>query len=173
MHPEPHDPMQLTQLRGADRQLTSDARDLRRALNDLLRVYQFRDRDRICCYDVSVTQSHALGALVERGPLTLNDLAAELFLDKSTTSRVVDGLEKKGYVSRRRNPESGRSILVDATAEGRTLSTRIERDLLEEEMRLIGDFDPEVRQAAARLIGRLAAAAAARVDTTGGSCCTV
>ena len=60
-----------------------------------MRVYQFRDRDRICCFDVSVSQCYALEGLVRRGGLTLNELAAHLYLDKSTASRVVDALERK------------------------------------------------------------------------------
>lgn len=165
--------MALVQLAKPDPALKEDAVELRRALSELIRVYSFRDRDRICCYDVSVTQSNALDALAERGPLTLNELAAELYLDKSTTSRVVDGLERKQYALRRENPESKRSILIALTSEGERLRAQIERALLEEEMRLLEDFDPEVRQAAARLIARLARAAAARVDTSGGTCCTI
>ncbi len=165
--------MALVQLAKPDPALKEDAVELRRALSELIRVYSFRDRDRICCYDVSVTQSNALDALAERGPLTLNELAAELYLDKSTTSRVVDGLERKQYALRRENPESKRSILIALTSEGERLRAHIERALLEEEMRLLEDFDPEVRQAAARLIARLARAAAARVDTSGGTCCTI
>lgn len=165
--------MTLTQLRAKDPTLESDARELRGALSELIRVYGFRDRDRICCYDVTVTQSNALDALAERGALTLNDLAAELYLDKSTTSRVVSRLEDKGYVARRENPESRRSILIGLTPEGEGLRRQIERDLLTEEMRLLEDFDPEVRRAAARLVARLARAAAARVDTSGGTCCSV
>ena len=68
------------------------------AVADLVRVYQFRDRDRICCHDISVTQCYALETLVEHGPLRLSALADRLFLDKSTTSRVVGTLVKKGYV---------------------------------------------------------------------------
>jgi MarR family transcriptional regulator, 2-MHQ and catechol-resistance regulon repressor len=165
--------MNLVQLRRSDPALQSDARDLRAALSELMRVYAFRDRDRICCYDVSVTQSNALDALVEQGPITLNELAAQLYLDKSTTSRIVDGLEKKGYVVRRENPQSRRSILVEATPEGAELQRRIESDVLAEEMLLLESFEPEVRQAAARLIGRLAGAAASRVDTSGGTCCSI
>src|SRR5688500_8387945 len=41
---------------GSDRQLEAETRELRRALSELVRVYQFRDRDRICCYDISVSQ---------------------------------------------------------------------------------------------------------------------
>ena len=78
-----------------DAELSRDAARLYDALSDLIRVYQFRDRDRICCHDLSVTQCYALEALVRRGPLTMNELAARLFLDKSTASRVVDALERK------------------------------------------------------------------------------
>ncbi|MCF5392745.1 MarR family transcriptional regulator, partial [Pseudomonas syringae] len=81
-------------------QLTQDAEDLYEALNQLVRVYQFRDRDRICCYDVSVTQCYAVETLVKQGALRLQVLAEEMFLDKSTASRVIDALERKGYVSR-------------------------------------------------------------------------
>jgi MarR family 2-MHQ and catechol resistance regulon transcriptional repressor len=159
--------------RRADASLERDTREVHRALAELIRIYQFRDRDRICCYDISVTQCHALDALVRRGPLTLNELAAELYLDKSTASRVVDGLERKGYVERRTHPEDRRALLLEATATGRALQARIERDVLDEEKTLLQEFDPEVRQAMARLIARLARAAAARVDTSGGTCCRV
>ena len=55
-----------------------EATRLYAALSDLVRVYQFRDRDRICCHDISVTQCYALEALVRLGPRTLNELAAAL-----------------------------------------------------------------------------------------------
>jgi MarR family 2-MHQ and catechol resistance regulon transcriptional repressor len=144
-----------------------------RAVSDFIRVYQFRDRDRICCYDVSVTQCYALEALVLRGPLTLNDLAAELFLDKSTVSRVADALEAKGYAVRRPNPESRRSVLLEATESGRALHALIEADILAQEDALLATFSVEEQQAMTRLLRDLAAAAAARIDTTGGTCCTV
>jgi hypothetical protein len=43
-------------------------------------VYQFRDRDRICCHDVSVTQCYALETVVEHGPMRLTTLAERLFV---------------------------------------------------------------------------------------------
>ena len=82
----------------ASEPIRDEATRLYAALSDLVRVYQFRDRDRICCYDISVTQCYALEALAHAGPRTLNELAAELYLDKSTASRVVTTLERKGYV---------------------------------------------------------------------------
>ena len=150
-----------------------DTVQFHRALSELIRVYQFRDRDRICCYDISVTQCYALELLALRGPSTVNDLAAGLYLDKSTTSRVIDALERKGYVARHPHPEDRRALLVQATQEGTDLYTQIEQDILAEEQRLLADFDPEVRRGMTQLIGRLARAAASRVDTTGGTCCAI
>ena len=157
----------------ADPSLKRDTRAFYSALSDLIRVYQFRDRDRICCYDVSVSQCYALEALVERGGMTLNDLAAHLYLDKSTASRVVDALERKGYVARSPHPGDRRALLLAATDGGRELHRRIQRDLLAEEEALLAGFDPEIRRAMTQPLARLARAAAARVEVGGGSCCRV
>jgi len=157
----------------SDPALERDAKALYGAMSDLIRVYQFRDRDRICCHDVSVSQCYALEALVRQGGMTLNDLAAHLYLDKSTASRVIDSLERKGYVARTPHPSDGRAVLLEPTPTGRDLHRRIETDIVAEEKALLADFDPEIRQAMAHLIARLARAAAARVETGGGSCCRV
>ena len=156
-----------------DPTLLSDGRALSDAVGDLIRVVQFRDRDRACCYDVSVSQCYALKAVVEGGPLTVNDLAARLYLDKSTASRVADGLEDKGYLKRRRDREDGRVIRLHATDEGKTLCQRIEDDLASEYADLLSDLSPELRIGVTRLMGRLSQSFSARVEASGGSCCVV
>lgn len=158
---------------GQDSALEADTEQLHRALTDLVRVYQFRDRDRICCYDVSVTQCYALEAVALEGPMMLNQLAARLYLDKSTASRVVDALEKKGYVERQPSPEDRRALRLVATAAGRDLYARIDADILAGERALLAEFPSDVRQSMTTLIGQLARAAAARIDSSGGTCCTI
>ncbi|HSL81432.1 MAG TPA: MarR family transcriptional regulator [Thermoanaerobaculia bacterium] len=150
----------------ADPRLAADVRELHRELSELLRVVQFRDRDRICCYDVSVSQCYALEAVLRRGPLTLNELAAHLYLDKSTASRVVKALVEKGYVERRPHPEDGRAVQLLATEAGRRLHAVIERDLLSQVEGLVADFDPEVRRALGSLLARLGRAAVAAARET-------
>lgn len=156
-----------------DSALQRDAAELYEALSELVRIYTFRDRDRICCFDVSVSQCYALEGIVRLGGPSLNELAAELYLDKSTTSRVVDGLEGKGYAIRGPQPADRRSVRLEATAAGRELLARIQDSILSEEKAMLADFDPEVRRALPDLIRRLARAAAARVDTSGGTCCRI
>ncbi len=156
-----------------DPELERDSADLYDALSNLVRVYQFRDRDRICCYDISVTQCYALEGLARLGGMTLNDLAAHLYLDKSTASRVVDALERKGYVARTPHPDDRRAVLLEATETGRALETRIRDEILVEEQKLLADFSHDVRQSMAQLLSRLSRAAAGRIETGGGSCCRI
>lgn len=127
-----------------------------------MRVYQFRDRTRICYYDLSVTQCYAVSALVAQGPMPLKHLADTLYLDKSTTSRVVDSLDRKGYVRRSPDPQDGRALQLHASRRGREIHARIERDLVEEMKQLLDAIDPDVRQATIRLVARLARTAKQR-----------
>jgi MarR family 2-MHQ and catechol resistance regulon transcriptional repressor len=157
----------------SDAVLRSDARSLSDALSELMRVVQFRDRDRACCYDVSVSQCYALKAVADAGPLTVNDLAAHLYLDKSTASRIANGLEAKGYVTRQRAAEDRRVILLRATDRGEALCQAIEDDLVSEYLELLGTLSPEARKGITRLVELLAQSFAARVEASGGSCCVV
>ena len=146
----------------ADSELTRHARDLHNAVSELVRVYQFRDRKCIYYYDISVTQCYAISALLRLGPTTLNALAADLYLDKSTASRVVDSLERKGYVQRLADSADARALRLEVTAEGRALHRRINRDLVDEMKGLIQGLDPAVRAGATSLVERLARAASRR-----------
>lgn len=166
----------------ADRQaLRCDAEALHVAISNLVRLYQFRDRDKICCHDISVTQCYALEVLVERGAIRSQELAAALMLDKSTATRVVDALVRKGYVERRPAPDDARAVSLEITAPGRALYERINDDLIEQEAELLRDLDPDVRAGATAVITRLAHAAQSRFvagacslpcspTDTGGSC---
>jgi DNA-binding MarR family transcriptional regulator len=143
-----------------------DARALHHALSDFVRVCQFRDRLRTGGHSLSVQQVSALDAVVDAGPSTLAAVAAHLLLDKSTTSRIVDGLERKGLIVRRRDPDDGRAIRITATETGRMLSHRIREGFILETRGLLESLTPESRRDAARLIGHLTRAVSAhlRVD---------
>lgn len=142
--------------------LARDAQALQTAVAELVRVYQFRDRDRICCHDISVTQCYALETLVDHGPMRLSDLTERLYLDKSTTSRVIGALVKKGYVAQQPDARDGRATALSATRAGRQLCARITGDLVEQQKALLADLDPDVRAGVVDVIRRLALAADSR-----------
>src|ERR671922_2698266 len=114
-------------------ELDRQAKELHETLTEFVRLYQFRDRDRICCHDVSVTQCYALETLVQHGPMRVNALAERLFLDKSTTSRVVNTLVRKGYVEQRADISDGRATTLHATRQGQRLYARIAEDLVQQQ----------------------------------------
>jgi MarR family transcriptional regulator, 2-MHQ and catechol-resistance regulon repressor len=157
--------------------LEEDAGALQRAVADLVRIYQFRDRDRICCYDISVTQCYALEALAEHGALRLGALAARMYLDKSTTSRVVQTLVRKGYAEQGPEAGDGRAVAIAVTRSGRRLFERITRDLVEQQKLVVQDMDPKVRAGVVEVLRRLARTAEARfrsgasVGPAAGACC--
>jgi MarR family 2-MHQ and catechol resistance regulon transcriptional repressor len=146
----------------AETDLQHDAEALHAAVSDLVRVYQFRDRDCICCHDISVTQCYALETVAEHGPMRLGALAERLFLDKSTTSRVVSTLVRKGYLSQGPDPADARASAIEATRAGRQLCATITRDLVAQQQEVLQDLDPEVREGVVEVIRRLARAAERR-----------
>jgi MarR family transcriptional regulator, 2-MHQ and catechol-resistance regulon repressor len=145
-----------------------DAERLYDAVAHLVRTYQTRDRERICCHGISLSQWSALEHLVESGPLGLTPLAELLALDKSTASRVVDGLVRKGLAARVEDPDDRRAVRLDARRTGRDLFRRIRSELVAEEEALMADLSPEVRAATIELIRRLALAAQQRLPAGSG-----
>ncbi|MEG3765681.1 MarR family winged helix-turn-helix transcriptional regulator [Alteromonas sp. 14N.309.X.WAT.G.H12] len=139
------------------------AEALYEAVNQLIRVHQFRDRESIYCHNVSVAQCYALETLVKRGPLRLKALAEEMCLDKSTTSRVVDALLRKGYALKTLDPQDQRAVQLSLTAEGHALYSTIRKSLIAEEASMIADISDDVVDAALELLGKLTVAARARL----------
>lgn len=153
-----------------DERLLADAQALQLAVTELVRLYQLRDREKICCHDISVTQCWALEALIERGDMNGQALADALRLDKSTTSRVVDALERKGYVERTPDLADRRAVLLRVTRSGRGLHQRIQRDLVAQQAEILRDLPPAVRSGATDVVRRLVRAARSQFVTEGAMC---
>ena len=78
-----------------------------------------------CGQPIAVAEAHALLELSRDPGLSQNGLAARLRLEKSSVSRIVSALEKRGWVARNRNPQDTRIVQVHLTAEGREAVTNI------------------------------------------------
>jgi MarR family 2-MHQ and catechol resistance regulon transcriptional repressor len=142
----------------------TNAEELHHAVTELVRVYQFRDRDRICCYDISVTQCYALESLATSGPQRLGALAERMRLDKSTMSRVVQTLIRKSYAGQASDKGDARATVVQITASGRRLYNKIEKELVAQQEAVLKDLDPRIRGDVAEVIRRLARAAQERFE---------
>src|SRR5258705_12244009 len=78
--------------------LPRDAAALYEAATAFIRIYQFRDRDQTLKFGLTVVQAYTLDILVSSGGASLTGLAQDLRLDKSTMSRVISGMTKRGLV---------------------------------------------------------------------------
>ncbi len=69
--------------------------------------------------DVTPQQAEALALIAERGAMSTTSLAIMLGIDPSTASRNLAGLERAGYVVRKRGTEDGRQTDVRLTPRGK------------------------------------------------------
>jgi MarR family transcriptional regulator, 2-MHQ and catechol-resistance regulon repressor len=112
-------------------ELEEGAERLHRLTKELIRRYQFRDWNQICCYGISISQSHILDVLAEESELTMQELARRMFKSVSTMTRVVAQLVRRGYVKRRQSPEDRRVVRACITLQGKAIVAAINRDLIE------------------------------------------
>src|ERR1700740_3157421 len=133
------------------------------ALQEVLRIYQFRDRDRACYGDVTPHECYALEAIERAGRVRVGDLATSLGLHKSNASRLAAALEEKGYIERREGLRDGRSVSLAVTARGRAVHATIRNWVQQVQGRILAGFPPGVRHAFVNLLRALAAEAAERL----------
>jgi DNA-binding MarR family transcriptional regulator len=141
-----------------DATLARDAREMADALDGLARVYQLQDPRQVRSCGISLSECWALEACARRAPRTVGQIAEELMLDKSSASRAIAGLARKGLVRRRRSREDARSLEVRPTASGVRLLERIRESTIACTRAILTEFSPEHRRAAAEILRRATAA---------------
>ena len=90
-----------------------------RALQVLARSLGRLGRERARAGDVTPQQAEALQLLAERGAMSTSMLALMLGIDPSTASRNLAGLERAGYILRKRGTDDGRQTDVRLTPRGK------------------------------------------------------
>lgn len=83
-----------------------------------------------------------MGQVGEHAPLSLNDLAELMRLDRGQLSRAVKAMVERGLVSSRRRP-GGPAIVITLTEEGEGLYVRMMSLAVKRNQFLIGDIPPD------------------------------
>lgn len=93
--------------------------------------------------DISSLQYSILRVLEFEGQHTLSELSRKFVLDPSTLVPAVDALERKGYISRQRDPNDRRRMPISLTEAGQDLVREInivhEDDPLVSSLQQMGD----------------------------------
>lgn len=94
------------------------------SLRRILKSLQDYSQSVLSHFGVTSPQLWVLKTLAQDGDLTLGDLSKRMSVHPSTITRVVDRLEKKGYVIRIRNQRDRRLVKVQLTPKGVELAKR-------------------------------------------------
>ena len=99
---------------------------LQEQLIALIRAFGLHRPDQTPCGEpVAVAEAHALMELAQGVPLSQNDLAARLHLEKSTVSRLVGILESRGWIARSRSAQDGRARELRLTDTGQQMAAEL------------------------------------------------
>ncbi|HEX6451428.1 MAG TPA: MarR family winged helix-turn-helix transcriptional regulator [Trebonia sp.] len=107
--------------------------------------------------EVGLSARHAgiLTVVTESGPMTQKALGDALRIDRTTMVALIDDLEDKGYVTRRRHPRDRRAFLVHPTSAGRAAKTAAIQILDEQQRRYLAPLTQPERQQLGALLKRL------------------
>jgi len=92
--------------------------EIEKALRLVAATVRRRGRVLLKDYDLTSPQFDALITLYNEGELTIGELSAKLYLAYSTTTDLVDRLERAGYVSRQRDLVDRRVVRVQLRDKG-------------------------------------------------------
>ena len=119
---------------------------------DLLKKYQFRDRNETACCGLSVSQCYVLECLERDGPMAVSALARRMHLTVSTLTRVVDHLVTKKLVSRQEDEKDRRYRSIRLTERGRAVFQESWRAVFASEKDILGRFPASQREPLIRLL---------------------
>jgi len=105
-------------------------RDIR-GFREYLRLFEReieKQNNSVCCCGVSLQQCHTLMELDREDNVTLKSLSERLHTEKSTLSRIIEGLVQLSYVSRDIPQNNRRTVLIRLTKQGRSVCDRINRN---------------------------------------------
>ena len=123
-----------------------DVEEFHSSIIKLIKKYQFRDRNEITSFGISVSQCYVLETLHFQGALTMKKLAEQMHLTISTITRVVDQLEGKKLVNRKQHPEDSRVRIIKLTPKGEKVFLKSWTNVFESEKRIFENIKPEHRK---------------------------
>lgn len=109
-----------------NRQVTRDAEisEIMQSLRRIFKAIQDYSHEVSEKFGITGPQLWVLKTISQNESLSLRDLSDRMYLHPSTITGVVDRLEKKGYVARKRDQVDRRVIYVGLTAKGKMLAKR-------------------------------------------------
>ena len=117
--------------------------ELDAVLSSLSLAFIQLERSGKCCQGVTLSQCHTFDVLTRNGDLTMNELSRQMGLAKSTMTRIVNTMVRRGWLERKRDQSDKRWVSVRLTAEGRKMSENVTRSSREYVRRILKHLPAE------------------------------
>ena len=101
------------------------------------------ERSGKCCGGVTLSQCHALDVLSKNGELTMNELSKQMGLAKSTMTRIVNTMVRKGWIERKKEEGDKRLVSVFLTSEGKKMTGNLNQSSKEYVQRILKNLPQE------------------------------
>ncbi|MGY3765814.1 MarR family winged helix-turn-helix transcriptional regulator [Vagococcus vulneris] len=82
-------------------------------------------KDDVACYQLNITEFSVMELLFHKGKQTTQTIKQKILIASSSTTYVIDQLEKKGYVTRQISQTDKRVTFVDLSKQGTQLMEQI------------------------------------------------
>lgn len=106
-------------------------------------------------YDLTVEQYHLLKNTSAEEGLSQNQLCEIVGKKPANITRILDRLEKKGWIERQPHPEDRRSSLVYLTKEGMRISAKVLSDFESYSSWFIAGISPEEEQVCRQVLQKI------------------
>ncbi|MEK1933614.1 MAG: MarR family transcriptional regulator [Pararhizobium sp.] len=105
---------------------------------------------------LTLSRARALFALSRRDGLNQRELADELGIETPTIVRLLDGMEKQGFIERRVEASDRRAKQIHMTRRGRDIADEIDKLACEIRKEVLGGVDDTDKAIALQVVSQMA-----------------
>jgi DNA-binding MarR family transcriptional regulator len=127
-------------------------RSIVRSLRRIIRAVGLYSRELLRRRNLTAPQLATLRQLRRKGPLSAGELARGISVSQATVTGIVDRLEHRGMVTRARDPEDRRRVVIDLTDAAREVVATSPPPLHERFMLRLAELAPSEREEIDRVL---------------------
>lgn len=145
----------MTEQSDLPKHYSSEVARMEKDLRYIAAIIKQQGRRILSNYTITPPQFIALQWLFEHGDMTIGDLSNKMFLAFSTTTDLVDRMEKNNLVKRVRDEQDRRVVRIHLLSEGeRVIEEVIDKRRVYLDM-VLADFDEEQVKGFSELLSKL------------------
>ena len=114
--------------------------DIGQLIQNLVRVVQLYERDEFKPYGLTTTQCYALIHINDNPHYTMQTLSDKMNLDKSTMTRILNILERDGYLVRYKDQNDKRIVMARLTDKGVQTTKSLEESTKAYYMKIVNNL---------------------------------